>query len=43
MVGTMVLERIKANPWPLIGAGVLLLLIRRRRRRRRKAAAGLGL
>jgi hypothetical protein len=39
MVGSMVLERIRANPWPLIGAGVLLLLLRRRRRRARKGAA----
>jgi hypothetical protein len=41
----MVLERIRENPWPLVGAGVLLLVIRRRRRRRRarRAAAALEL
>ena len=45
VVGSMVLERIRANPWPLIGAAVLLILLRRRRRRRRarKAAAAIEL
>jgi carbon monoxide dehydrogenase subunit G len=35
VVGSVLLERIRANPWPLIGLGVVVLLIRRRRRRRR--------
>ncbi len=45
VVGSMVLERIRANPWPLIGAAVVLILLRRRRRRRRarKAAAAIEL
>ncbi|HEY1591741.1 MAG TPA: SRPBCC family protein [Solirubrobacteraceae bacterium] len=45
VVGSMVLERIRANPWPLIGAAALLILLRRRRRRRRarKAAAAIEL
>jgi carbon monoxide dehydrogenase subunit G len=45
VVGSMVLERIRANPWPLIGAAALLILLRRRRRRRRarKAAASIEL
>ena len=36
-VGRVVLDRIRANPSPVIGAAVLLLLIRRRRRRRKRA------
>jgi hypothetical protein len=38
LVGGVLLERVRSNPWPVIGAGVLLLLIRRRRRRRKRAA-----
>jgi hypothetical protein len=34
VLGSVLLDRIRSNPWPLIAAGVLLLLSRRRRRRR---------
>jgi carbon monoxide dehydrogenase subunit G len=39
LVGGALLDRIKRNPGPVIGLGVLLLLLRRRRRRRKKRAA----
>jgi hypothetical protein len=32
LVGGVLLNRIKANPWPLVGGAVLILLLRRRRR-----------
>ena len=32
LVGSVVAERVKRNPWPLVAALVLLLLVRRRRR-----------
>jgi carbon monoxide dehydrogenase subunit G len=34
LVGSVIADRVKANPWPLIGAGVVMLLLIRRRRRR---------
>jgi carbon monoxide dehydrogenase subunit G len=34
LVGSMVADRVKANPWPLIGGAVVVLLLVRRRRRR---------
>src|SRR5437763_14712040 len=43
VVGSVVLERIRANPWPLVGLGVLLLLLRRRRRRSRARRLSIGL
>jgi carbon monoxide dehydrogenase subunit G len=39
LVGGVLIDRIRQNPAPVIGAVVVLLLIRRRRRRRRKRAA----
>ncbi len=32
LVGGVVLDRVKANPWPWIGGALLILLLRRRRR-----------
>ena len=32
LVGSVVVERVKRNPWPLVAALVLLLIVRRRRR-----------
>lgn len=34
LVRSMVAERVRANPWPLVGGALLLLALRRRRRRR---------
>jgi len=37
LVGEVLLERIRANPWPLVGVGALFVLLIRTRRRRRRA------
>jgi uncharacterized protein len=37
VVGSVLLDRIRSNPWPLIAAGALVVVVRRRRRRRRHA------
>jgi carbon monoxide dehydrogenase subunit G len=34
LVGGVMLDRVKANPWPWVGGALLILLLRRRRRRR---------